>query len=484
MSATRAPRGRRRAVLAALAALLALALAGPAAARAEAPPHINHLFVIVLENENAENTFGPVPPSPYLGTTMREAGAFIPNYYGIGHQSLDNYIALVSGQPPNLATQADCLIYTEMAATSVPENGVAVGQGCVFPRSVPTIGNQLERSGGTWRSYAQDMAAGAALGEATTCRHPTLGNYDTTQTASATNQYAARHVPFVYFHAVTDYETCNRNVVDLNELPATWRAPRRRPSTASSRPTSAPTATTRPAPTAPRRPASPGSTPSCANGCRGSRPRRPTRTTARSSSPSTSPRPAPNPAATSRSAPTPSTTAARSPATAAAASAPSLLSPCVKPGTVTQTAYNHFSTLLWTEKNFGLAPLGDANTEGLSSFGTDVFSNPACTTGLPAAAGAENATRAGARIAPTRATAPAPGRQAPDLPLPPDEHRGWPAQAGATIRFGGRKATTNAAGRAHLKLRLRHPGKRVAVAKAPGCPPTKAPIHAKRPRHH
>ena len=63
---------------------------------------IKHLFIIVLENENADESFGANPPSPYLGKTLREAGVFVPNYFGIGHASLDNYIAMISGQPPNV----------------------------------------------------------------------------------------------------------------------------------------------------------------------------------------------------------------------------------------------------------------------------------------------------------------------------------------------------------------------------------------------
>jgi hypothetical protein len=472
---------RHRIVLAALAALLALSLAGPAAARAEAPPHINHLFVIVLENENAEDTFGPVPPSPYLGTTLREAGAFIPNYFGIGHQSLDNYIALVSGQPPNLATQSDCLIYTEMMATSVPENGVATGQGCVYPRSVSTIGNQLERSGGTWRSYAQDMAAGAALGEATTCRHPTLGNYDTTQMASATNQYAARHVPFVYFHAVTDYETCNRNVVDLEDLNADLGSAATTPEYSFITPDLC----------------ADGHDATCADG----------------TSPAGFagidaflrewvPRIQVSPAYKDRGAilvtfdesetgaesccnepigPNTLNNGGPQPGNGGGRVGAVLLSPCIKPGTVTQGAYNHFSTLLWTEDNFGLAPLGDAGAEGLSSFGTDVFSNPACTTGLgpPAREAARATAQSRLYVRPRRPLAGK--RQAFRFRLTSTVAA---CVAGATIRFGGREATTNARGRAHLKLRLRHPGKRVVVAKAPGCPPSKAPVHAKRRRQH
>jgi hypothetical protein len=54
----------------------------------------------------------------------------------------------------------------------------------------------------------------------TPCRHPQLGTQDTTQTAKVGDQYAARHDPFVYFHAITDSPVCQSNVVDLSGLPA------------------------------------------------------------------------------------------------------------------------------------------------------------------------------------------------------------------------------------------------------------------------
>ncbi|HJZ35540.1 MAG TPA: hypothetical protein VJ204_04630 [Solirubrobacterales bacterium] len=117
------------------AAMLARALLGAgalsraASARAAVVPRIAHLVIIVMENENAKESFSATSPAPYLGETMRAEGAYLPNYYGIGHQSLDNYLALISGQPPSLSTQADCLIYSEMVATSILPNGVAVGRG-------------------------------------------------------------------------------------------------------------------------------------------------------------------------------------------------------------------------------------------------------------------------------------------------------------------------------------------------------------------
>ena len=51
-----------------------------------------------------------------------------------------------------------------------------------------------------------------------------------------------------------------------------------------------------------------------------------------------------------------------------------LLSPYIKPGTVSTTPYNHYSTLATDEEVFGLTRLGDAATVS-STFGADVFTN-------------------------------------------------------------------------------------------------------------
>ena len=86
-------------------------------------PHVKHVFIVVLENENEASTFGPNSQIPYLAKTMTSQGAFIPNYFGIGHESLDNYISMISGQAPNIATQADCQIYTKFTPGLPASNG-------------------------------------------------------------------------------------------------------------------------------------------------------------------------------------------------------------------------------------------------------------------------------------------------------------------------------------------------------------------------
>src|SRR5947199_3905760 len=87
------------------------ALAAPAAAgAATAPPPAHHVFVIVLENHEFFDTFGPGGQvfAPYLNRTLVPMGQLLTQYYGVGHSSADNYIAMASGQPPTPSGQDDC----------------------------------------------------------------------------------------------------------------------------------------------------------------------------------------------------------------------------------------------------------------------------------------------------------------------------------------------------------------------------------------
>jgi hypothetical protein len=187
---------------------LMLFIAVPATAQAALPP-INHVFIVVLENKDYDATFADDSKAPYLAKTLPAQGQLLTQYYGTGHLSLDNYITMVSGQPPNPVTQSDCQFFQDFVGT-MREDGVAVGQGCVYPPEVRTIGDQLEAADLTWKGYAEDMG--------TPCRHPQINARDDTQSAKADDQYAARHNPFVYFHSIIDRPICATNVLDLKEL--------------------------------------------------------------------------------------------------------------------------------------------------------------------------------------------------------------------------------------------------------------------------
>ena len=53
-----------------------------------------------------------------------------------------------------------------------------------------------------------------------------------------------------------------------------------------------------------------------------------------------------------------------------------LLSPFIKPGTVSTVNYNHYSMLRSFEDLFGLSHLGDASMPQVKSFGPDVYTRP------------------------------------------------------------------------------------------------------------
>jgi Phosphoesterase family len=145
-------------------------------------------------------------------------GAYLPNYYGVGHQSNDDYIAMVSGQAPSAQKQADCQIYDNLLPGTLGSYGQAEGTGCIYPSNVETIGDQLVASGLTWRDYNQSMGADPSR-EASKCGHPGVGAFDNTQKATTTDSYATRHDPFVYFHSIIDDTAlCDSHVVNLDLL--------------------------------------------------------------------------------------------------------------------------------------------------------------------------------------------------------------------------------------------------------------------------
>ncbi|HVT36929.1 MAG TPA: alkaline phosphatase family protein [Nevskiaceae bacterium] len=185
---------------------------------------IGHVFIIVLENESYSSTFGAGASSgaPYLTSVLPTQGALLTQYHATGHVSLDNYITMVSGQSPNVMTSSDCQIFLDWVGTQSPDsNGQVTGTGCVYPAAIKTVANQLQDAGYSWRGYMGDMGNDLARDGSVDCSHPAVNSQDGTQSAEAADQYATRHDPFMYFHALIDDDAnCKSHVVPLTQLPA------------------------------------------------------------------------------------------------------------------------------------------------------------------------------------------------------------------------------------------------------------------------
>jgi hypothetical protein len=207
-------------VVAATAALVGGAAPASAGKRPKLPP-IQHVFTIMLENKDYEVTFGDPSPAPYLAETLAAKGQLLTNYHGTGHASLGNYLTMISGQSENPKTQGDCIFtpWDNMTPGTIGAYGQQQGTGCVFGPKVLTIADQLEKAGLTWHGYMEDMGDDPARDGGTGCAHPQVGAQDGAVIATATDQYATRHNPFVYFHSIIDSpKSCQKNDVNLSKL--------------------------------------------------------------------------------------------------------------------------------------------------------------------------------------------------------------------------------------------------------------------------
>ena len=193
--------GRTRLAIAA-AALTFAGLAGPAAGAASATPPIKHVWVIVLENKEFGEWYGVGRSyNPYLTSTLTSQGVLIPNYFGIGHSSADNYIGMVSGQPPTADSKSDCPDPMKTQPATPGLNGVAPGNGCVYPPVYKTIGDQLDAADLSWKAYAESIPSACSP------VHDAPGSYE------------RKHNPFPYFQSVVQSGSCKRNDVPLTQLP-------------------------------------------------------------------------------------------------------------------------------------------------------------------------------------------------------------------------------------------------------------------------
>lgn len=368
--------------VAALAACTATApvVAPPPSTVLAQPPR--HVFVIVLENEPFQVTFGAHSPAPYLAHALPRQGALLTRYYATGHDSLDNYIAMISGQAPNPATQEDCHVYSAFIRSEpgFDADGQVRGTGCVYPADVQTVANQLQAAGFSWKGYMEDMGNDPAR-EAAACAHPAIGQDDPTRHATATDQYADKHNPFVYFHSIIDdHANCAAHVVNLDELPRDLQSVATTPNFSFITP-----GLCHDGHNAPCRNGEPGGLVSAD-------------AFLRHWVPIITASPAFRQDGVLIITFDEGTDAAACCGEMKPAGAPQpgkfgsgggrigavMLSPFIRPGTVSSVPYNHYSFLRSVEDWFGLPHLGYAGQAGQRSFGNDVFTNqPAATTATP-----------------------------------------------------------------------------------------------------
>ncbi len=227
----------------------------------EGIPHLDHVFVIMMENHGYQQVIDN-PNEPYLNRLIASKKVNLAtNYFAVGHPSLTNYLEIVGGSnfgirsdnspswhdttcTPNLATgivNADdgggptlapvpfeTTNICPIAGTGMDAETPAVDNWNevtlpTFPyladfdgiKSVPaaftkgkTIGDQLVRAGLNWKSYQEDLPITGAdnvnYSNGTASNLTDFTSLAPLTSASVVQAYAVKHNPFAYFKNVQE----------------------------------------------------------------------------------------------------------------------------------------------------------------------------------------------------------------------------------------------------------------------------------------
>jgi hypothetical protein len=162
-------------------------------------PLFSTVFVIVMENTSYATLHNDTPTNtPYLHGLFSTA-AYATDYHGVAHPSLPNYVAMTSGstgvQSDGKPVSCDC----NPMGNDCTSCNILSSCGCA--QDAMHLGDQLDAAGKNWRAYGESMGSA--------CNFTTAGDY------------AARHVPFLYYKNVqSDSARCQKRVVDYGMLAA------------------------------------------------------------------------------------------------------------------------------------------------------------------------------------------------------------------------------------------------------------------------
>ena len=196
----------------------------------EAIPHLDHAFVIVMENHHYSQIIGNVD-APFINAYATQAN-LANNYYGVGHPSLTNYLEIVGGSnfgvindnspawhnttcvsnlnsntaslegAPNICPIAGTGLDGATPAVDTTNEGTPASPIYNFPLAPAktvgkTIADQLVEAGKSWKTYQENQPAFGA--DNVNWSDGLLTNTTPAPVYGVPHLYAAKHNPFVYF---------------------------------------------------------------------------------------------------------------------------------------------------------------------------------------------------------------------------------------------------------------------------------------------
>jgi phosphatidylinositol-3-phosphatase len=189
-----------------LAVTLALTVATPEARAQDSNkdqdgvPKLDHVFVVVLENHNSFTSFGSNgildnPQAPNIRALAQKYNV-APNYHGVWHPSLPNYLAMITGDWIGTDVVGTGHTYPKASTMGISDDdspSVATDYGPPANTSVhrwfvnlPSVAGQLVKAGKDWRAYLQNIPESGTH----------LANWPGDNNTA--KLYAVKHNPFPY----------------------------------------------------------------------------------------------------------------------------------------------------------------------------------------------------------------------------------------------------------------------------------------------
>lgn len=248
----------RKAALGIVAGALATAAFAQGNPNPSGIPHLDHVFLIMMENHGYQQVIGN-PNEPYLNGLIASGQVNLAtNYFAVGHPSLTNYLEVVGGS--NFGVRSDnapdwgstsCTPNIASGIVNADNGGgnapVSVDTGNICPisgtgtdaetpavdtwnevggpfvaladidgvKSVPaahtvgeTIADQLDSHGMGWKSYQESLPLGSIYGvnysNGTATNLSDFSKLTPLTSSSVVQLYAVKHNPFAYFARIQD----------------------------------------------------------------------------------------------------------------------------------------------------------------------------------------------------------------------------------------------------------------------------------------
>ncbi len=153
-------------------------------------PRFDHIIVFIMENHSFSEISGN-PDAPFLNGDKHSgwSSGVATNYHGGTHPSLPNYMALTGGDT-FFTTNCHIDVTTGVCTTSAP-----------------SLVDNVEASGRTWRAYMEDTPSPCFVGDNIPVRF-TLES----------PTYVEKHNPFIHYNLVRNNPSRCNNIVPLTQL--------------------------------------------------------------------------------------------------------------------------------------------------------------------------------------------------------------------------------------------------------------------------